>query len=146
MSWELQRRRQDYFSEFISTVCRRKEGLVVIKDLAGSVICEVAGESLVGADLRRLKLWRADFRAKNLSGADMAYADCSGADFTDANLSGVNLSNSTLKKTILVRADLRGADLERADLEGANIEGAKINGDTRTFKLRTNGAKGGWVS
>ena len=65
----------------------------------GTLLLEVPGESLYGA---------------NLTGANL-----SGADLRDANLSGADLSGANLFGAYLTYANLTGADLRDADLTGA---------------------------
>jgi transcriptional regulator with XRE-family HTH domain len=80
------------------------------------------------------KIYGGDFRAKNMSGADLSDAifaavdlrgaDLSGAnlirtDFTGADLRGANLSNTLVDQTIFVDADLGGANLAGVDMSKA---------------------------
>ena len=67
-------------------------------------------ETLVGADLREVKLRWADLREADLRGADLGGAKLRGADLGGADLRG---------------ADLRGAELDKGELRGAKLEGAR---------------------
>ncbi len=73
---------------------------------------------LVGMDLSRANLTRA-----NLKGAILIETDLRGANLEDANLKRAILTGANLS-----RANLRGADLEGADLREANVDGADFTG------------------
>lgn len=87
----------------------------------GKVIYRYPGSTLVGACLRGLGLFRADFSIRNLWGADL-----SGANLGEANLWKACLYEARLAGANLSRADLRDADLRYANLGGANLEGADL--------------------
>ncbi|MEE2645460.1 MAG: SUMF1/EgtB/PvdO family nonheme iron enzyme [Myxococcota bacterium] len=75
------------------------------------------GESLRGADLRRV----------HLSGASLEGVDLREADLRDARLDSADLRGALLCRARLDGADLFRADLRNADLEGAVLEGTVLN-------------------
>jgi uncharacterized protein YjbI with pentapeptide repeats/energy-coupling factor transporter ATP-binding protein EcfA2 len=85
------------------------------------------GESLASRDfsyanLRGVKLNRADLR-----GANFSHANLSGTDFNDANLSSANLSGVNLNDAKLIRANLSSVDLNSADLHAVKLSRANLN-------------------
>jgi uncharacterized protein YjbI with pentapeptide repeats len=92
----------------------------------------LAGQWLLGEDLRKANLSRA-----KLSDANLSDANLSDANLSDANLSGANLSDADLSRADLSRADLNranlsdtkliGADLSDADLSRADLSDAKLS-------------------
>jgi len=98
----------------------------------------LAGQWLLGEDLRkanlsRAKLSDANLSDANLSDANLSDANLSGADLSDADLSRADLSRADLNRanlsdTKLIGADLSDADLSRADLSDANLNDAKLIG------------------
>jgi uncharacterized protein YjbI with pentapeptide repeats len=84
------------------------------------------GNSLAGADLRRVNLSGLCFGNVDLGGCKMAEADLSRATFRKANLSGASLWRANLKDAILDGATLDDADLDFSNLDGCTIRGARI--------------------
>jgi uncharacterized protein YjbI with pentapeptide repeats len=80
---------------------------------ANTLVKTVNQASCAGADLSR-----ADFRRKNLAGADFAGVNLYRADFSRANLRRACLTGANLSSADLARANLRGADLSGANLSG----------------------------
>jgi uncharacterized protein YjbI with pentapeptide repeats len=78
-----------------------------------------------------------DFRALDLSGADLTDASMKAANFSganlgkvifrDAKLNGANFEDADLRKTDFSNADLSGASLVRADMNGAILDGANLS-------------------
>ncbi len=90
-------------------------------------------ESLAGADLRKINLYREDLSGANLKAADLSGADLREAKFTgtnldQANLSEANLNEANLWEANLVKADLSGAKLARANLWRAKLAEANLSG------------------
>ena len=119
------------------------KGKMQIKHTNGTVLLEVPGDTLSGADLsgadlRYACLSGADLRGADLhyatlsgaklSGADLRYACLSGAKLSGANLHYATLSGADLRYACLERANLIGANLERANLDSANLSGAYLDG------------------
>ncbi len=52
---------------------------------SNEVLCTVHADTLVGADLREMRLAEADFRGADLRGAHMEFSDLRGADLSGAN-------------------------------------------------------------
>jgi hypothetical protein len=108
-----------------------------IKHINGlTVLLEIAGETLVRADLCGADLCGADLSGANLSGAYLSGADLSGAILSGADLSGAILSGADLSGADLRDADLRGADLRGANLRSVNLSGANLR------SVNLSGAKG----
>lgn len=92
--------------------------------------------NLMGADLTRVNLVRANLREANLMGAilfeanlanaDLTGANLEGAILNSANLSGASLTGSNLKSASLENADLSAAGFISANLEAANLRGSRI--------------------
>ena len=114
----------------------------------GRVLETIEGESLVGADLRDMRLNGADLRGvdlrrANLESSDLLGADLSGADLTDAILVGAHLKGARLSQANLTRARLgsehpsRAALLNGADLSHATLLGADLrNTEARLANLQ----------
>jgi hypothetical protein len=89
---------------------------------------------LLGADLRRANLGKAQLAGADLEGAHLGWswlrlAQLEGTDLTDANLQEADLAGANLEGAELVGANqngahLQGASLLRADLDGARLDGA----------------------
>ena len=99
-----------------------------ILDNSGTLLVDLGGASLHGAnlcnaDLRGANLCSADLGGANLYGANLHGADLRGADLCNANLRGANLCGASL-----CNADLYGVNLCNADLCGANLRGANLHG------------------
>jgi uncharacterized protein YjbI with pentapeptide repeats len=82
--------------------------------------------SLQGANLEGACLVGAGMYRADLRGANMEGAMLAAADLTEADLRGVNLEGATLRGTDLTDADLRGASLVGADLREAKLKGADL--------------------
>lgn len=80
--------------------------------------CDLTGENLRNAELKKA----------DLEGAKLAKADLSGAVLRGANLKKATLGGATLAGADLTAADLEGADLTGANLEGAKLESANLSG------------------
>jgi Pentapeptide repeats (8 copies) len=87
---------------------------------------------LTGAALRGANLEDADLKAADLGGADLSGANLNLVDFTKADLRGVILDDAQLDSAHLDWADLREASLKRANLFGAHLPHA----DLRRANLR----------
>lgn len=98
---------------------------VKIYNKGGSVLKEIDGDTLSGADLHG-----ANLREANLRGADLCWADLCETDLCLADLREANLSDANLRE-----ADLSGANLREANLSGANLGGAKFCGQTSIPKI-----------
>ena len=81
-----------------------------------SIIPDLSGALLSGADLSRA----------NFINANLSQAQLSGANLTDAYLGGANLSMANLRDANLSGASLSGVNLIEADLNGADLTGATI--------------------
>ncbi len=84
------------------------------------------------ATLRRL-LEAKDLAGQDLLGADLRDVDLSGfslhgASLRNARLRGVSLRGADLRDAHLCNADLRDADLSQALVEGADFDGADLSG------------------
>jgi hypothetical protein len=91
-----------------------------IKHKDGTVLVEVPGDTLRGADLGGAYLRGAYLRGADLRGAYLRGADLRGADLGGAYLRGAYLRGADLGGAYLRGADLGGAYLRGADLGGAN--------------------------
>ena len=104
--------------------------------------------NLSQVDLRRLRIYRAEFVDTQFRHANFAQSWLYGTRFLRSDLESVDLRGSNLQKSRFVRvnlsfahldgADLRGADLRGADLHGAHLRGADLRGaDLRGACLRS---------
>lgn len=82
--------------------------------------------ALVGADLSKAKLNRANLRQADLSEAKLNQADLSQADLSGAKLNRADLSRAALSGAHLIGAELRLANLHRADLTSAHLSEADL--------------------
>lgn len=106
-------------------------------------------KNLAGCDLSGLDLWRFDFTAANLAGAQLSstepYVDdeqwynqyalgfrkgpvMPQANLAQAQMQRANLRKANLRKANLTQSDLSGADLSKASLHGANLTQANLCG------------------
>jgi uncharacterized protein YjbI with pentapeptide repeats len=69
-----------------------------------------------------------DFKAFDLSDADLGSANLEGVDFSEANLERLDLSSANLEGANFSGANLEGVDFSSANLEGANFSGANLEG------------------
>jgi len=115
----------------------------------GEVLATIDADSLVGADLRDMRLNGADLRGADLSDANLEFSDLVAADLGDAVLRGALLMSAHLNDAELAGADLSrvragsdrpamavvlsGANLSRAILQGADLRNAEIRGATDPF-------------
>lgn len=88
--------------------------------------------NLSDADLRGVKLGKAnligaDLRWANLCNVDLSGANLSKANLSDVNLIGANLSEANLSETDLSGTDLIGANLSKANLSEAYLRLARLN-------------------
>ena len=83
------------------------------------------GETLAGADLRRVDLCGADLRGADLRRAQLQHTILWGADLRKARL-----ERADLRCADLTCADLSGAYLREAILTGADLAGARWNAAT----------------
>lgn len=81
---------------------------------------------LGGADLRGVRLGRANLKRAYLYNANLEDAKLPRADLRGANLWNANLRGADLRRANLGYANLASAKLEGADLRGANLWGAKL--------------------
>ncbi|MES1241454.1 MAG: pentapeptide repeat-containing protein [Acidobacteriota bacterium] len=94
--------------------------------------------NLRGADLRDVRLPKADMTDVNLRGADLRKANLNAsdlrfADLREADLRGASLSGADLRWAILGGANLFNADLSRARLKEAVLDGIVVNWTDRTL-------------
>lgn len=68
----------------------------------------------------------ADFRLKNLQGANLDDGALAGADFRGANLGGANLSEANLQGCTFENANLVDACLAHSTLRGADFSGTRL--------------------
>src|SRR5450755_4027499 len=92
---------------------------------------DLGGANLYKANLSKADLSKADLNNANLGGATLSRANLSGAELIKADLgfaalSGANLSGANLSAAFLRWADLNGADLSRANLSTVNLDSAKL--------------------
>ena len=90
---------------------------------------ELFGGSLVGMNLRRVKLV-----GRDLMGADLRNAHLQGADLRNAQLQGADLRRTKLQGATLQGAQMVGADLRGADLSGATYASDASNGEDGRFE------------
>ncbi len=138
-----------------STDGHSRVGCIIIRCETGDEL-EIAGTTLVGAELAGLNLHRAllemqDMRGANLSGADLRSAWLDGARLDGANLTrakmstcsassasfvGVNFAGAFMRSAGFEEADFTGASLLAADVGGAQFTGAIFVGaDLRASDL-----------
>ncbi len=86
------------------------------------------GASLVGIDLREVRLVDFVLDGKNLARAKFSEAKLVRCSFKGCSLAGAVFFGATLEDVCFVRADLEGADLDYASLLDVNFEGARIRG------------------
>jgi hypothetical protein len=89
---------------------------------------DLGGATLSGAFLRRADLGGADLGGVTLSGADLGWARLTGATLIGANLTGAILDTANLGRATLVGADLTYASLVDADLTDVHLTGCRIYG------------------
>lgn len=88
--------------------------------------------NLVGAQLRNVRLDRADLSDASLAGVNLEYATINGgrlrnADLSHARLVGVTARGADLRQVRFTHADLSYANLSDAHLEGADLTGADLS-------------------
>src|SRR5215471_11988433 len=88
----------------------------------------LAGQWLLGEDLRKANLSRAKLSDANLSDANLSNTKLIGADLSDADLSRADLSDAKLSDAKLIGADLSDADLGGATLDRAQLGNADLTG------------------
>ena len=99
------------------------------------------------ANLRGMRLLRADFTEANLEKADLSRADLNGvrldrvhargAQLVAATLAGATLTGANFMQGSLARSDLRGADLTGACLYEADMARVRIDRASRTDRMQT---------
>ncbi len=100
------------------------------------------GALLIGANLQKASLWRADFRGAHFEYADLSLAILNDANLSEAYLIGTNLEGTRLKRANLIGAFLNAArmtdnvygeifvaSLENTDLRGANLMGSDVTAE-----------------
>jgi uncharacterized protein YjbI with pentapeptide repeats len=117
-------RRKRVFQHFISSV-------IIFSLTFSTSYWAFKGNYPFNADLIEAKLFDADLRVANFTGADLHKADLtdanlSRADFHKADLTGANLSGANFTE-----ADLSGALLTNSNITCEQIQSAKINGETQ---------------
>lgn len=105
------------------------ENLLEQADLSGSELSEV---HLEGANLKHIRLWRAnlssaDLESANLQDAWLGEANFSYAKLTSANLRGAELESSNLERANFANANLCKANLKQADLHSASLYDAEFD-------------------
>jgi hypothetical protein len=98
-----------------------------------SLVIDLTGANLAGADVSGANLGAARFPDVDFTGADLSNTFLQGADLSEATLTGADLSGAWLRIAYvrhadLERANLRDAQLDLADLGGANLRGADLTG------------------
>jgi uncharacterized protein YjbI with pentapeptide repeats/cell division protein FtsB len=93
---------------------------------------KLRGADLTGADLFRIRGWKANLQKAKLSRANLKEArfkkaKFTGAQFHDANLVSARLENTDLREAQFQKAEMQSAHLNDADLTGARFEKAKLN-------------------
>ena len=93
---------------------------------------------IMGADLSRSNLGRAQldraradgavFQAASLPGASLMEIVATGSDFTHANLAGANLQSASLEDARMSHAQLCSANLNNGFLRGADLTGSSFVG------------------
>jgi uncharacterized protein YjbI with pentapeptide repeats len=91
------------------------------------------GANLRGANMARLNLEHADFRAADLRGVDftgssLRYADMRGASVQGANFQNASLYGAKMQGVEAFGADFRNCDLRQVNFGGAYREGAFLPG------------------
>jgi len=122
MRAETQRARQHVLDKMMI------ENLLEQADLSGAQLSEV---HLEGANLKQIRLWRADLSIADLESANLQDAWLGEANFryaklTSANLRGAELEGSNLERVNLANANLCGARLRQADLHNASLYDAEL--------------------
>jgi uncharacterized protein YjbI with pentapeptide repeats len=97
------------------------------------------------ADLRGLKLQKANLSNSNLEEVKFQFSNLNGAILTGSNLKkakfqDVNLSHVKLDNTDLRQANFFEANLQHADMESSNLKGAQFNEDTELLQTNLKGA------
>jgi uncharacterized protein YjbI with pentapeptide repeats len=104
-----------------------------------SIVPDLRGAHLRGADLREAGPVWANLREAKLSGAELREADLTAADLYEAHLSRADLRRANLTGAYLREANLsqapqrggpQGANLSQAILSGADLTGADLTGAT----------------
>ena len=104
---------------------------------------DLAGISLVNADLRDANLGRARLQGADLSGADLRTAYLEEGDLRRVNLRGADLRETNFSEANLEGADLRQADLRRAIFWHARLVGCMVHGaNFQRVDLRLQDLKG----
>jgi len=88
---------------------------------------DAQGAFLVGLQLDRAPLARANFASADLRDCHLRSADLNFSTLAGANFRGCDLENVNLENADLSDADLTGADLAGAILTGANLERADLH-------------------
>ena len=86
----------------------------------------------VGVDLRKARLWRADFRHSTMANSNLDEARITGARFDGAYLQNSVLGNAYMASTIFTEADLfqancRDTNFNNASLQNANLSCASLS-------------------
>jgi uncharacterized protein YjbI with pentapeptide repeats len=92
---------------------------------------------LEGADFSQANLAGADLSAAFLAGAKLPRANATGARFTAARMAGADLRHANFLRADLARADLAGADLSEAGLTDANMARVKLDDASHTQGIVT---------
>lgn len=95
------------------------------------LFCDFYKARILGANMCRASIHKANFRWANMRGSIMEQIDDFGSDYTRADLSMAILKYATLRNVNFSYADLRCVDFSRSrfygvDFRGANIDGAKF--------------------
>jgi|GEM_PF-983285 len=121
------------------------ENLLEQADLSGAQLSEI---HLEGANLKQIRLWRADLSSADLESANLrdawlgeanlryaklTSADLRGAELESSNLERVNLANANLCEARLKQADLHNASLYDAELEQACLDHADLSGSNLLY-------------
>lgn len=81
---------------------------------------------LMGVQLPKAKLARANFDGADARHANLAGAAVTDASLHDANLRGAELEGASFANSALSDVDLTGANLKNADLTGTTLENADL--------------------
>lgn len=119
----------DFLNETSSSIRSAIELLLIsnakrIRDLAGA---DLRGMKLPKADFSNVNAAGALFDSANLKGALLQNTVLSGGQFIEADLSGAKLNHARMDSAKLIKSKLTWAKLSGADLSGANLNSADLN-------------------
>jgi hypothetical protein len=104
-----------------------------------TVLLDLHGADLGGADLKYALLEYADLSSAHLAEADLHGASLDATDLSRANLSGANLCEASLTVANLDSADLNGADFSAAGVLRTNFSNVDLSGAIGLEAVRHHG-------